>query len=437
MTSPRQQTDILVLSANSAGNADYIIGDLHGNQPVFSALHESCQSAGDRIFCAGDLIDRGKGNVEIIRAIVENNKNPGKGKIYCVHGNHEDMCIDTIDALITLSQISLYARYNPEFVLNLYVLKKMAEQDAGLKIIFKHPVMKYFLNGPVLRGEMEFNNYFDGMDGADKMSYEEKISYLQNKTALLANANLLYGSISSMHDAITCHQANGGQWLVDLYLEEFTDTTISATEDQQLDFAESSAIAMISNFLKSLPYIIRVEGDIPFNVVHADMPMGDAELLRRVAAGEGLTEKEKEYAMWARAHKGAEIKIKGVTGRNLSCALTIVGHSIDGSVRVKTNTINIDVAAYERDCALVIKMPDCEAFILNGENQDAPVDDTVIAIGKAVQEQLEKQMQLKQKRESRVKKKVSARLFKDVPENKNAESQKDDSAPADARKNTY
>ncbi len=94
----RSHYEILILEANTAG-ADLVVADLHGELSVFNAFITKVQNSSNRGFCCGDLIDRGPGSLEIMRAIHELNSDPLQGKIYVALGNHEIMCRDAIDKL--------------------------------------------------------------------------------------------------------------------------------------------------------------------------------------------------------------------------------------------------------------------------------------------------------------------------------------------------
>lgn len=391
-----QQTDLLSLPENPDKNAgDYIIADLHGNHEVFNALLERCALAGDRIFLAGDLADRGVGNVDIFRAIVASNNDPNKRKIYCVRGNHEDMCVKTINALTELTSIQLFGTSplddysRSEYLLNLYVWTQYAAEDKEIQRILNDPVIEYFLAAPILAGKKIFDEYFENADNLDLRTVNHKVIHLRDQTDLIDEVELIYGAISSLYEDIACHRINGGQWLIDLYVDEFINSIISAG-DNFVEFDEHSEIAMIYDYLESLPYIIRVAGKYPFFIVHGDMPISEEVFLQRIINGEGLSVTEQEYAMWARAERDAEIKIIRVKGRNKFSCLAAVGHTIDGGVRIATNTVNLDVSSFTRNCAVVITMPAREAFIIKS-NPNIEVDAKVQKICTAVQRQLDKQ----------------------------------------------
>jgi hypothetical protein len=385
---------ILVIPANTAPAAkDCIVGDVHGNCKVFEAVMLERKNPLDRIFVAGDLIDRGKGSVQIIRDIVSNNKEDTKGKIYCVRGNHEDMCLNAIKALIMLTHVHFYSFNKKKFLINLHVLHEMSKTDSGLEIIFSDKVIAAFLKNSILHAKKAFTEYFENIETSEKMNDEEKITYLQTKTNVLDDLDSVYGDLAVLQSSIALHLVNGGQWLLEIYMKELSDKTISAAEGENIKFSDSCDIMLIKNYMESLPYIIHVEGKVPFNIVHADMPINDVEMLKRITDGGWLTDDEKEYAMWARPHENAEIKIK-TTGRDEYSILTFSGHTIDGSVRRETNTINLDVAAYARNSTIVVKMPSCGVQVITDHNHPRKVNEAIIRIARETQNHLDRQAYL-------------------------------------------
>jgi predicted phosphodiesterase len=110
-------------------------------------------------------------------------------------------------------------------------------------------------------------------------------------------------------------------------------------------------LKQIEEFIQALPYVIRVQGDTPFNIVHADMPLSDAELQKKIHDEEDLNEDEKSYATWARVNND-EVPIQ-YTGRKAYSTPTFCGHTTSSSSRDRreshqrpeTNTINLDVEA--------------------------------------------------------------------------------------------
>lgn len=425
MSSPRHgsPSDILIVPANADKNAsDYIVGDLHGNDGMFKIIDRNRTHASDRLFIAGDLVDRGAGNVDIVRAIVANNADARKGKIYCVRGNHEQLCLDTIEALTRLTEIKLYGMQREELLLVLYVLKRQTKVDAGLKMIFADKHVAFFLEPVFLLAK----KLFDKNRNKKGMTRKKYMEGLLGDSHFQKSMDYLYGDLIAYQSTLSLHEINGGKWLLDLYLQELNTFMISAGNDEKLVFANNSNIAMIHDYMHSLPFIIHVQGEHPFNVVHADMPIGVNKLLQRAKEGKGLSESEREYALWARQLADAEIRIKKVHGCREYSVPTLVGHTIDGGVRVETNTMDLDVATYVRDCALVVQMPAGKVFMLSdGEAVKSP-DKDVLRIANNVQLQLERQSDLKCRRERHHEKKLQRtqreRLFKGRPPVNDSES---------------
>lgn len=79
---------IQYLSKNNEGR-DFVCGDLHGS---FSLLEDQLELVTfnprlDRLFCVGDIIDRGSGSSEALYYLNEN-------WFYSIRGNHEQMLLD-------------------------------------------------------------------------------------------------------------------------------------------------------------------------------------------------------------------------------------------------------------------------------------------------------------------------------------------------------
>jgi serine/threonine protein phosphatase 1 len=79
---------IQYLLKNTRGR-DFVCGDLHG---CFDLLEEALQplcfdKTIDRLFCVGDLIDRGHDSVKALEYLQ-------KDWFYCIRGNHEQMFLD-------------------------------------------------------------------------------------------------------------------------------------------------------------------------------------------------------------------------------------------------------------------------------------------------------------------------------------------------------
>jgi len=294
MTQTRNNTnqrDILQLEANIKGN-DYIIGDVHGADFAFKKTLESLKPE-DRLFVVGDLTDKGKESLAVIKLILRfQSSNPNQ--LFIARGNHEDLCLKCIEGL---ERITKNKGYTPPAA---------------------------FLN----------TTYFKALKGS--------------------------------RAAIT-HVKNGGTWLIKLYRQELDHKKIlvsgkkSEDTDYIVEYRNNSYIKRIKQLFTNLPYIIHVNGELPFNVVHADMPFDDETLEQRIKNNEGLTAEEKHYATWAKDRSNCKNKKNNFkeTNRNKNSTLSYVGHSVitheaTPSIRAETNTVNIDVAAYQNHSFLLV-----------------------------------------------------------------------------------
>lgn len=78
----------VVIEANEQGR-DFIVGDIHGHKKRFLRALKSVNfdKTKDRLFCTGDLIDRGKDNLFILDCLRED-------WFFAIRGNHEQMVIN-------------------------------------------------------------------------------------------------------------------------------------------------------------------------------------------------------------------------------------------------------------------------------------------------------------------------------------------------------
>lgn len=76
--------------ANNNGR-DFIVSDLHGCYNEFTKFldHLSFDMSKDRMFCCGDLVDRGPKSMECLQLATQE-------WFYCVRGNHEQMMIESL-----------------------------------------------------------------------------------------------------------------------------------------------------------------------------------------------------------------------------------------------------------------------------------------------------------------------------------------------------
>lgn len=88
MSAPFYFDRISYIDINKVGN-DYVIGDIHGRYDlVYEALKEvNFDENKDRLFCVGDLIDRGKLSYQVLDFLK-------KPFVYAIRGNHEDILLE-------------------------------------------------------------------------------------------------------------------------------------------------------------------------------------------------------------------------------------------------------------------------------------------------------------------------------------------------------
>lgn len=295
----RSSKDIVVVGPNLFGH-DKIIGDVHGSNVCLQMVLASLQPE-DRLFIVGDLTDRGKKSQGVVTTIRHfQRKHPGR--LHVAKGNHEELCLQTVASLEKLSkELLTELPYTP------------------LKISF----------------------------------FIDEIKNLKS--------NVLLSHYGRDIVPVRYHVNNGGAWLVRLFLKEMNNRLITFNDEGEAQYHEKSYIKQICLFMENLPYIIRVEGERPFNIVHADMPIDDVKLLKKIRAKQfSLTHDEKKYAIWAR-EVGVGISNRcdiRETGRGRDSSITYVGHSIiaygtSSVVRSSTNTVNLDIATFQYDICLI------------------------------------------------------------------------------------
>lgn len=323
MLGEQKGSDIVVLEPNTAGD-DYVIGDVHGNPCLREVFNLLGEN--DRLLIVGDLTDRGKDSIGVIELVIQH-----QDKIFVSRGNHENFCLQTIAILE--------------------------------ECILKDPQAVGFINTLIANWEQT----------KDITPIREAIQKNPEMEMLFLHA--LY---------------NGGEWLVSLFANELEEKkiTIENRDGQKtIVYRDNSKIKMIREYMEKLPYIIHVEGDKPYNVVHADFPLSDRELQKRIKEGRGLSDSERHYITWAR-EKGGDVLIRNK--RRTSHSLpTFTGHTpleIAGTspVREKTNTYNIDV--HNSGVSLVINLTKGSSqFIGAGK---AKLSDVIIAAKTKIDTQL-------------------------------------------------
>lgn len=83
-------SSIKVFESNPKGR-DFVVGDIHGHFKLLASLLEKVDfnTQQDRLFCVGDLIDRGPDSIDVLKWLSE-------PWFYGVRGNHEQMLIDCL-----------------------------------------------------------------------------------------------------------------------------------------------------------------------------------------------------------------------------------------------------------------------------------------------------------------------------------------------------
>lgn len=174
-------------------------------------------------------------------------------------------------------------------------------------------------------------------------------------------------SKNKMHNArLSRHLKNGGEWLLFLFIKEYRSKQIQII-DNRMCYMKGSQIGQIKSYIESLPYVIHVEDAAGFNVVHADMPFDDENLLQKITYAEDLPNFYKRYATWARNKSDSSVNLCILTenGRNKSSIATFVGHNILdlGSEPFReTNTYNLDVGTFRTNISLVVNVTACHCF---------------------------------------------------------------------------
>jgi hypothetical protein len=319
-----QHPDIHVLPGNSKGH-DKIIGDVHGGLSTFKLWLDGL-GKNDRGFCVGDLVDRGEDSAGVVAAIIAHNQDPNKGSVRVVRGNHEAITLNCINEL------------ENDITKLIGTMKLVATWESPYIDIREVEAHKPWVN--------LYNNYVNDYPALEDL-------YNVSLESVVTNSTLLNGV------------ANGGGWLINLFTEELSNGLIHFdARRNNVTYDEDSQVYIIKQYMQALPTIIHVEGNNPFNLVHADMPFNDIELQLRLKRNILMTDEEKTYAIWAREMKedqnSSDIYIRD-NGRTNASIPTAVGHNIVGgaatsALREDTNTIDLDVCSFMHKAILSINM---------------------------------------------------------------------------------
>lgn len=96
---PQPDDDVTVVSAPTSGGCasfapnlvgrDFVVGDVHGQMAMLERLLRAVgfDARFDRLFCLGDLIDRGPDSERLLRTFHD------RDGLYCIRGNHEELLL--------------------------------------------------------------------------------------------------------------------------------------------------------------------------------------------------------------------------------------------------------------------------------------------------------------------------------------------------------
>ncbi|HTM63043.1 MAG TPA: metallophosphoesterase [Gammaproteobacteria bacterium] len=362
-TRGNENKQILFLEANDVdGASDYIVADIHGSQEVLSDLLALLTEDGDRLFLLGDLVDRGDDNVEVIKTLASY-KNATDVSVFSILGNHEKMCIDTINAMNRLIAMKLTC----------------TKMNTYLKILYHEDSEQFTKLTENYEFISIFHELFDDEMKIDLDKLDIEKDYLQIANEELSDVNSKYAyyvwlwQCNNIIDQLDMHVENGGEWLMDLYIDEFYQKKIHAivrdANEVEVVYNSDSDVSVIYEYMSDLPTVIRVNASDTvraFNAVHADMPVSDKKLQKLYDAGKRLDEDRHDYAIWARSHEyGGDRLIDNINGRTGSSIITYTGHSPYDGVRADTNTVNLDVASTFSKKALVVNHTKMECIVTN------------------------------------------------------------------------
>jgi predicted phosphodiesterase len=299
---------ILVLPPQASGGKTYIIGDVHGEIEAFDEVLERLNPQ-DILIIAGDLIDRG-GILDAEKGLIEPTSKRVMDtllryaaatagtlpKIYVIQGNHEQ---DFLDILALFEKLKVPENRNSTFYAEAARIIMTFIHNGGAWIFDRDD------NSPEQNERfLAFKNY----------GYQPNHS-LEDQRQLITHIKSLFRS-----------------------------------EDPVLELLPE--IQAYREFITVLPFVIKVEGERPVLVVHADLAFSDEEIDRKIAEKEAFTPEEILHMTGARVR---EYMPAGM--RDHVSNLVVVGHNIldepDSSsstpalpVRSDTNHINLDGGAY-------------------------------------------------------------------------------------------
>jgi hypothetical protein len=284
--------DIQIVAENKQG-CDWLVGDIHGMVDVFKLIIAKL-GPNDRLFIVGDLVDRGPGSLEVLQMIQAINAQQVTPKIYVVRGNHEE------------GFLAFYSSYKAN--------SKAKEQLQEAKI--------------------QLENIKEEVSQCDSLSARQALDVCTQKyneaVLFLKDANQSYAEDFHFLRALE------NNWAV----EKTSDGSFNL-------MLAPSKMAEIAALLSSFPYIIRVEGDKPFNVVHAHMPISQNTLLNRIARGN-------LYLTMEEMGTATDTKKDFPLGSHSTDAPTYSGHIVFGGLRADTNHINLDMGTFVTGMACLV-----------------------------------------------------------------------------------
>jgi hypothetical protein len=198
---------------------------------------------------------------------------------------------------------------------------------------------------------------------------EERIEYLENSESGESASN--QGEVINRWTEISRkYEDFGGGWLIN-------NNNISIEK-----------LRSYRDYLNSLPYIMYVDDENPYYIVHADMPLNDADFAKRIQENRGLRGREIEHATCMRPDS---IIIANV-GRTEDSTPAYCGHTILAGMRASSNSINLDIGSFYTGCLMVVNHQKKTVALHSEfhENLDQETKDKVNAAIKQAENNLQK-----------------------------------------------
>lgn len=318
---------IVEIDENAAGK-DYIIGDVHGMrvclERVLAQLTEH-----DRLFIVGDLVDRGDDDAGVVELIM---RQPA-GKVYCVRGNHEDICLAAI-AEYEATVERWHQMTDDDCQRLISSIERYEQDDETSDVVWRHLV--------------------NGGGWLIRLFKEE----LREGMIDIVDGRAVYQTGSRV--AAIKHFFEGLPYI------------ISVMHDYEL-------------------------GRLPFRIVHADLPLPESDFETKLIEKDYyLTPNEITYATWARdgsAYPHHEIQINDEL-HNFCERITYVGHTIVSdqsmAVRPKGNVVDTDIGTYAYKAVMLVNHTDRRAAIVGESN--LMLDEVIKTVNAYLATQLESEL---------------------------------------------